>query len=122
MRFAFVCRRAAAAAAVLLVTTIANVGSAQPTTAGASAPAFRARQLAELPRAGWLTNGGNLANQRYSPLTEINRDNVANLRGVWRASLGGSGMVFVGRNDRSHHGARHAKRQTTVGISDRMSA
>jgi alcohol dehydrogenase (cytochrome c) len=58
----------------------------------ARAPAFRAKDLTEPPRSGWLTNGGNLANQRYSPLTEINRDNVSGLRGVWRASLGGSGM------------------------------
>jgi glucose dehydrogenase len=29
---------------------------------------------------GWLpSNGGNLSNQRYAPLTEINRDNVARL-------------------------------------------
>ena len=56
------------------------------------APAFRAAKLTELPRAGWVTNGGNLANQRYSPLTQINRGNVENLRAVWRASLGGSGM------------------------------
>jgi hypothetical protein len=32
------------------------------------APAFRTTDLTALPRAGWLTNGGNLANQRYSPL------------------------------------------------------
>jgi quinohemoprotein ethanol dehydrogenase len=56
------------------------------------APAFRARELTQLPRAGWLTNGGTLDNNRYSPLTEINRDNVANLRAEWRASLDGSGM------------------------------
>jgi hypothetical protein len=48
--------------------------------------------LRSKPRAGWLTNGGNFANQRYSPLSAINRDNVANLRGMWRALLGGSGM------------------------------
>src|SRR5512134_1476667 len=58
----------------------------------ARAPAFRAADLTASPRDAWLTNGGNLANQRYSPLTLLNRDNVANLRGVWRASLGGSGL------------------------------
>jgi alcohol dehydrogenase (cytochrome c) len=58
----------------------------------ARSPAFRARDLMAPPSDGWLTNGGTLANQRYSPLTEINRDNVANLRAEWRASLGGSGM------------------------------
>jgi len=49
-------------------------------------------RLAALPTDGWPTNGGNLFNQRYSPLTRINRDNVAELRGVWRARLGGSGV------------------------------
>ena len=39
----------------------------------------------------WPTNGGNLYNQRYSPLTAINRTNVAQLKGVWRARLHGSG-------------------------------
>ena len=56
------------------------------------APTFTGRQLSELPRDGWLTNGGNLHNQRYSPLSQINRDNVANLKAVWRASLNGSGI------------------------------
>ena len=31
-------------------------------------------------------------NQRYSPLTEINRDNVGALKGVWRTRLRGSGL------------------------------
>ena len=49
-------------------------------------------RLAAMPTDGWPTNGGNLFNQRYSPLAEINRDNVAELKGVWRARLGGSGV------------------------------
>jgi quinohemoprotein ethanol dehydrogenase len=56
-----------------------------------SAPAFNARQLVSLPTDAWLTNGGNLYNQRYSPLQQINRDNVAKLKAEWRASLRGSG-------------------------------
>jgi glucose dehydrogenase len=28
------------------------------------------------PAEGWPTSGGDLFNLRYSPLTEINRDNV----------------------------------------------
>jgi quinohemoprotein ethanol dehydrogenase len=52
---------------------------------------FAAARLVELPRAGWPTNGGNVYNQRYSPLTEINRSNVAGLEGVWRTHLRGSG-------------------------------
>ncbi|HSC16130.1 MAG TPA: PQQ-binding-like beta-propeller repeat protein, partial [Gammaproteobacteria bacterium] len=44
------------------------------------------------PADGWPTNGGNWYNQRYSPLTEIDRSNVANLKGVWHARLEGSGI------------------------------
>ena len=56
------------------------------------APAFSAAELSAQPKSGWLTNGGNLSNQRYSPLTEINKDNVKNLKAEWRASLNGSGL------------------------------
>jgi quinohemoprotein ethanol dehydrogenase len=58
----------------------------------ASAPAFNARQLVSLPTDGWITNGGNIFNQRYSPLRQIDRDNVAKLKAEWRVSLRGSGM------------------------------
>ena len=44
-----------------------------------------------LPTDGWPKSGGNLFNQNYSPLTQVNRQNVANLKGVWRARLDGSG-------------------------------
>jgi quinohemoprotein ethanol dehydrogenase len=57
------------------------------------APAFTAQQLAAPPGLGWLTNGGSLSNQRYSPLALINRDNVAQLKAVWRVSLNGSGLT-----------------------------
>jgi quinohemoprotein ethanol dehydrogenase len=56
------------------------------------APAFAAQQLVALPTTGWITNGGNLYNQRYSPLSAINRDNVKDLKGVWRTHLNGSGI------------------------------
>ena len=64
-------------------------GSAQSTRE--SQPRFSAAALTAPPSAGWPTNGGNLANQRYSPLTAIDRGNVAQLKGVWRARLRGSG-------------------------------
>lgn len=57
-----------------------------------SAPAFTAQDLVQLPGTGWPTNGGNLYNQRYSPLDRINRQNVAQLKGVWRTHLNGSGV------------------------------
>lgn len=37
------------------------------------------------------TNGGNLTNQRYSTLDEINTDNVKQLKGAWMTRLQGSG-------------------------------
>ncbi len=60
-------------------------------TAQQTAPAFAGDALVEPPIAGWPTNGGNWYNQRYSPLDQIDRDNVENLQGVWRARLDGSG-------------------------------
>ena len=57
------------------------------------APAFSAEQLSEEPKEAWLTNGGTLSNQRYSPLDEIDTDNVGDLKGVWMTDLAGSGVA-----------------------------
>lgn len=57
----------------------------------AKAPAFTAEELMSDPKENWLTNGGSLSNQRYSPLDEIDTDNVDELKGVWMTHLNGSG-------------------------------
>src|SRR6188508_8802 len=44
----------------------------------------------------WLLMNGDYGSQRYSKLTQINRDNVKNLRMVWAMALGG--MQDVGQN------------------------
>ncbi|HUK34237.1 MAG TPA: PQQ-binding-like beta-propeller repeat protein, partial [Vicinamibacterales bacterium] len=54
---------------------------------------FSAGRLTAPPTTSWSTNGGNLYNQRYSPLDSINRTNVAQLKGVWRTHLRGSGVA-----------------------------
>jgi glucose dehydrogenase len=54
---------------------------------------FSAAKLTPPPTTSWPTNGGNLYNQRFSPLTAINRTNVSQLKGVWRARLRGSGTA-----------------------------
>src|SRR5262245_47709986 len=54
---------------------------------------FSTAKLTAPPTNGWPTNGGNLYNQRYSPLQAINRTNVAQLKGVWRTRLRGSGTA-----------------------------
>src|SRR5262245_2679112 len=81
-----------AAATLLVALGVASlkVGLHAQTPHG-SAHEFSATTLPALPTSGWPTNGGNLYNQRYSPLTTINRSNVAQLKGVWRARLRGSG-------------------------------
>jgi alcohol dehydrogenase (cytochrome c) len=57
----------------------------------APSPAFTAGDLTSLPRSNWITNGGNIFNQRYSPLARIDRDNVAQLKALWRTSMGSGG-------------------------------
>jgi alcohol dehydrogenase (cytochrome c) len=52
------------------------------------APAFGTAQLLSPPASEWITNGGTLYNQRYSPLALINRDNVAGLKALWRTGMG----------------------------------
>jgi len=40
----------------------------------------------------WVTNGGNMTNQRYSTLKQIDTTNVKQLKGAWMARLKGSGL------------------------------
>src|SRR5580692_2410138 len=44
----------------------------------------------------WLMMNGDYSSSRYSKLTQINRDNVKNLRMVWGLALGG--MQDIGQN------------------------
>ena len=78
-----------AAALALLLASLGTACSQEPSTA----PASPGEDPVAWPTDGWPTVGGNLYNQRYSPLTEINRDNVAQLKGVSRTRLGGSGVA-----------------------------
>src|ERR1700758_4870271 len=39
----------------------------------------------------WVTNGGNLTNERYSTLRQIDTSNVKQLKGAWMTRLKGSG-------------------------------
>jgi len=41
----------------------------------------------------WVTNGGNLTNQRYSTLKQIDTSNVRQLKGAWMTRLKGSGFA-----------------------------
>jgi quinohemoprotein ethanol dehydrogenase len=76
----------------LLAAASLPLAAQTPTRPVKTAPAFTRQQLLAHPTDGWLTNGGNLYNQRYSPLKQINRDNVKDLKANWRIHLNGSGM------------------------------
>ena len=80
--------RLSAAVAALIVAS----GASERITRG-SEHDFSAARLTAPPTASWPTNGGNLYNQRYSPLTAVNRANAGQLKGVWRTRLGGSGTA-----------------------------
>jgi len=56
------------------------------------APAFKGTELVAPSADAWATNGGDWYNRRWSPVAAINRANVAQLKGVWRTHLGGSGL------------------------------
>jgi len=86
MRFSF-------SMAVALVSAGLLVASGSAQSKRASEQELAAAKLAAHPTTSWPTNGGNLYNQRYSPLEAIDRSNVRQLKGVWRARLGGSGTA-----------------------------
>lgn len=50
-------------------------------------------KLAGQPNEDWLTNGGSLSNQRFSPLDDIDTGNVKDVKAEWEAHLGGSGTA-----------------------------
>ena len=83
-------------AAVCFVMLLQNT-PAQPVTIDSNilvspAPAFTGQELRALPTDSWITNGGNVFNQRFSPLRQINKSNVNDLRANWRVHLEGSGL------------------------------
>jgi len=73
-------------------TTTSAPAAAVASSAATAASPLNSDPMAQPQTDAWPTNGGSFTNQRYSPLDEIKRDNVANLKAVWRAHLNGSGM------------------------------
>jgi quinohemoprotein ethanol dehydrogenase len=73
------------------VQTTINLGVFLLLAGGSALHAQQAAPVAP-PSSAWTKVGGNLFSQNYSPLTQINRQNVARLKAVWRARLDGSGV------------------------------
>jgi glucose dehydrogenase len=72
------------AAAVVLA---AGCGGGGSNSGSSASPAFSSSELAAQPRSNWITNGGTISNQRYSPLDQVNTGNVAQLKGLWHVHL-----------------------------------
>jgi alcohol dehydrogenase (cytochrome c) len=84
------CAALASASALALIATT-------PAAAQYKANVSRERLLnADSEPQNWLMMNGDYASWRYSKLTQINRDNVKNLRLVWAMALGG--MQDLGQN------------------------
>ena len=77
-----------AAVAIVPLTVVLAVKLDAADRKIAAAPPFSAHDLTQLPQRDWITNGGNIFNQRYSPLTLLNRGNVKDLKALWRTSMG----------------------------------
>src|SRR4051812_46948504 len=58
------------------VTVAAGGTSASSSEDIQTAPSFSASDLVSLPTDDWPTAGGNLRNERYSPLTQIGSSNI----------------------------------------------
>jgi alcohol dehydrogenase (cytochrome c) len=68
----------------------AETEAAEPEEEGgiAAAPEFSAEELEAAPADNWVTNGGDVSNDRFSSLDEINTENVAELKGDWMTKIG----------------------------------
>jgi PQQ-dependent dehydrogenase (methanol/ethanol family) len=80
----------------LLITTLwffsVGVHGQLITPVASEHQALSVEALVAPPSDRWPTNGGNIYNQRYSSLDEINLETVGNLGAVWRVHLEGSGV------------------------------
>jgi PQQ-dependent dehydrogenase (methanol/ethanol family) len=88
-----------AAAAVSL-----SLATAAPSHHTAAIPAFTAKQLGTPGGNDWLAPGGNVQNEFYSTLNEVNSGNVGSLKQSWHIHLGetarqqmeATGLVYQG--------------------------
>ncbi|TFJ94389.1 PQQ-binding-like beta-propeller repeat protein [Lentibacillus salicampi] len=60
---------------------------------GEAAPDFSAEELTKKPTNNWITNGGTIYNDRYSPLDKIDTSNAGDLKLEWVTRMG-TGLEF----------------------------
>jgi alcohol dehydrogenase (cytochrome c) len=78
-----------AATALLAICAPATLAQAQSIK---RAPPFAGTALVAPTTDAWATNGGDWYNRRWSPTMALNPGNIAQLKGVWRTHLRGSGL------------------------------
>jgi alcohol dehydrogenase (cytochrome c) len=83
---------AASALAVVATLAVASAASAK-SLAITPAPAWTADQLAAPAGNDWLSVGGDLGNERFSTLTQVNTANASGLQQAWMTHLDGSGSA-----------------------------
>ena len=88
-------------------------------SASGEAPAFSSSELASLPTKNWITNGGTISNQRYSPLSRSTRGMSVASRAIWHIHLrsgtagkysGEAQPIVYNERDLRRHGRRRRLR------------
>jgi quinohemoprotein ethanol dehydrogenase len=74
-------------------------GQAKKAVTITSAPAWTPAEQALTPERDWINVGGNIQQQHYSALKEINAGNVASLKEAWHIHLDGSGQLAKYNNE-----------------------
>src|SRR6266545_3458221 len=77
----------------------ANGQAAKKAVVITSAPAWTPAEQALTPERDWINVGGNIQQQHYSKLNQINAGNVGALKEAWHIHLDGSGTAAKYRNE-----------------------
>src|SRR4051812_43155171 len=64
-----------------------------------NAPAWTPAEQAATPERDWINVGGNIQQQHYSKLDQINAGNVGSLKQAWHIHLDGSGTLAKYNNE-----------------------
>ena len=89
-----------------------------------AAPAFSVDDLMAEPKESWITNGGTLFNQRYSPLDEIDTSNVVGAQGCLASAPArlGRGREVLGRGAADRLRRRDLRRRPARTTSSRSTS
>src|SRR5262245_29126481 len=90
---------ALALAPTALATPRGANGQAKKAVTITNAPAWTPAEQAATPERDWINVGGNVQQQHYSKLNQINAGNVGSLKEAWHIRLDGSGTASKYNNE-----------------------